>query len=54
MITSTSAFTAPHQDTNGLGAVLHCVSVWKAFLLPFNAGIPIGNFEDVKVEFDVG
>jgi len=41
MVVSAGGFTAPHQDMNGVGGIIQCVSRYKAFLLPYNAGLPI-------------
>lgn len=45
MVASTGAFTDAHQDSNGLGTILNCVSGHKAFL------VPIDPPENIIVEF---
>ena len=54
MVASTGAYTAPHQDTNGLGGILYCASGHKAFLLPIKVDVPIVTFGDIEQDVELG
>jgi len=47
MVVSVGGFTAPRQDMNGIGGIIQCVSRYKAFLLPYDAGLPIIQFDGI-------
>lgn len=55
MLAATGSCTAPHQDPNGVGSIIHCYAGYKLFFVPINSTNPlIVRFDDIEFEGAIG